>query len=351
MRRTKPIVSDKMTDEYSKLADVDLAVMRGNAVNRTSGTALSESELEDRHRRFLSAATSDNTRRTYRSAIRHFQTWGGVLPCEPGLVNRYLLNYAQELNARTLALRLTALSQWHRFQGFADPTANANVRKTLRGIARTHGKPKKKAKALLFEDLEAIVTALQEDISLQGLRNKALLQIAFFGAFRRSEVATLAVEDLTWELDGLVIVLTRSKTDQDGQGIVKAIPYGELGGVCCPATALKTWLTAAGITSGPVFRRVTRQGIMGSEPLHPGSVNDILKSCASAAGLPSVPELSGHSFRRGLATSAHRAGADFMNIKRQGGWRHDGTVQGYIDDAGKFEDNAAGSLLRRRSAL
>ena len=65
------------------------------------------------------------------------------------------------------------------------------------------------------------------------------------------------------------------------------------------------------------------------------------------AKLSSVPELSGHSFRRGLATSAYRAGADFKTIKRQGGWRHDATVQGYIDEAGQFEDNAAGSLLRR----
>ncbi len=320
----------------------------GNLVNRTGSTALTEPELQERHRQFLSAATSDNTRRTYRSAIRHFQTWGGVLPCEPALVLRYVLCYAQGLNPRTLALRLTALSQWHLFQGFADPTANPDVRKTLRGIARTHGTPKKKAKALPIEDLEIIVASLANCKSLQGMRNKALLQIAYFGAFRRSEVAALTVEELTWEPDGLTITLFRSKTDQEGEGIVKAIPYGEPGGICCPVTALKNWLAAANITVGPIFRRVTREGVVGTDPLYPGSINDILKSCATLAGLPYVPELSGHSFRRGLATSAHRAGADFKNIKRQGGWRHDGTVQGYIDEANQFEENAAGSLLRRR---
>lgn len=75
----------------------------------------------------------------------------------------------------------------------------------------------------------------------------------------------------------------------------------------------------------------------------------LLKTCATKADLPYAPELSGHSFRRGLATSAHRAGAGFKNIKHQGGWRHDGTVQGYIDEAGQFEENAAGSLLRRHT--
>lgn len=308
-----------MNDENQSVFTTMLSMTSDHQPNRTDSTALTEAELQDRHRKFLSAATSENTRRTYRSAIRHFQSWGGMLPCESLLVIRYLLHFAQDLNARTLALRLTALSQWHVFQGFADPTAHSDVRKTLKGIARTHGKPKRKAKALLIEDLETIVSGMLGDVSLPDLRNRALLQIAFFGAFRRSEVANLDIGELAWEPGGLVITLSRSKTDQEGLGIVKAIPYGEPGGVCCPVTALREWLDAAGITAGPVFRRITREGRIGADPLYAGSINDILKTCATKTGLPYVPELSGHSFRRGLATSAHRAGADFQNIKRQGG--------------------------------
>ena len=126
------------------------------------------------------------------------------------------------------------------------------------------------------------------------------------------------------------------------------IPYGEPGG-CCPATALRRWLTAAGITSGPVFRRVTRWGVTGYNALDAGSVNSILEQCAIEAGLAYVPELSSHSFRRGLATSAHRSGADFSDIKRQGGWKSDATVNGYIEEANRFERNAAGSLLKRKA--
>jgi integrase len=111
---------------------------------------------------------------------------------------------------------------------------------------------------------------------------------------------------------------------------------------------LKRWLEAANIISGAVFRRVTRWGAIGTEPLSDGSINDILEACAKAADLAYVPELSSHSLRRGLATSAHRSGADFKDIKRQGGWRHDGTVQGYIEEAGRFEANAALALLRRK---
>jgi len=319
-----------------------------NSLKRTDDTVLSEQESNALHRQFIAAATADNTRRTYRSAIRHFQAWGGVLPCEPVVMLRYLVAYAGELNPRTLTLRLTALSQWHQFQRFPDPTAHPDVRKTLKGIARTYGKPKKKAKALPVEDLEVMVTVLAPQGSLIAIRNSALLQIAFFGALRRSELVRLMLENLAWEPDGLVITLSRSKTDQEGQGVTKAIPYGSSDGICCPITALKRWLETARITEGPVFRRVTRQGTIGTNALYAGSINDILASCAAAAQLSYVPELSSHSFRRGLATSAHRAGADFRDIKRQGGWRHDGTVQSYIDEAGQFQENAAGSLLLRR---
>jgi integrase len=315
---------------------------------RTNGTLVSGPELQERHRRFIAAATSKNTRRTYRSTIRHFYAWGGALHCDSGAALRYLLAYSDSLSPRTLALRLTAPAQWHAFQGFPDPTADPNVRKTLKGITRTHGRPKKKAKALPIEDLERIVAKLEPDTSLIAIRNNALLQIGFFGALRRSELAALTVEELAWEPDGLVITLARSKTDQEGEGVTKAIPYGSPEGICCPVAALKRWMEAANITSGPVFRRITRWGVIGTDPLNDGSINDILETCARATGLPYAPELSGHSLRRGLATSAHRSGAEFQDIKRQGGWRHDGTVQGYIDEAGRFEANAALTLLRRK---
>lgn len=182
--------------------------------------------------------------------------------------------------------------------------------------------------------------------TLKAKRDNALLQVGFFGGFRRSELAGIAVEHLAWDAQGIVIAMPRSKTDQTGEGIVKAIPYSD--GPCCPATVLRAWLNAGGVASGPVFRAITKWGVVGADALHPASVNVILADSAQLAKLGYVPELSSHSLRRGMATSAHRAGAEFRDIKKQGGWRHDGTVQGYIEEAEIFESNAAGSLLRSR---
>lgn len=310
--------------------------------------ALATTEVAAQHRAFLAAATSENTRRAYRSAIRHFQQWGGALPSDEATVIRYMLAYAQALNARTLALRLTALSQWHVYQGFVDPAATPTVRKTLSGIQRVHGKPKRKAKALPLEDLQRIVAQLAALDTLKARRDNALLQIGYFGGFRRSEIVSLELSHIAWEPEGIVITLPRSKTDQLGEGIVKAIPFGE--GLCCPASALRLWLESAAITGGPLFRPLNQWGQLGGKALGEGSVNAILEACATLAALEYVPQLSSHSLRRGMATSAHRAGASMRDIKRQGGWRHDGTVQGYIEEADRFEENAAGALLGRPRA-
>ncbi len=316
---------------------------------RTADTALDRQTWQDRHREVLRAATADNTRRTYRAAVRHFQNWGGPLPSDPEAIVRYLLAFADVNNPRTLALRLTALAQWHRAQGFSDPTASPDVHKTLLGIQRLHGKPKRKAKALAIDELECIVAALRAQQGLIATRDLALVQLAFFGAFRRSELVAITCADLDWQPDGLVILLPRSKTDQTGEGLRKAIPYGEPTG-CCPARALRAWLVTANINDGPIFRAINRWGGMRDDGLHPSTINAILKTRAEEAGLIHANALSSHSFRRGLATSAHRAGADFLDIKRQGGWKNDGTVQGYIEEAEQFTANAAGHLLKRRQA-
>lgn len=313
---------------------------------RTAVTPHDDHDLAARHRAFLAAATSDNTRQAYRSAIKHYLDWGGVLPADEPAVIRYLVRYADALNPRTLALRLTALSQWHVHQGFADPAATPTARKILAGIARTNGRPKKKAKALPIVDLELIVATLASQGTLKAVRDNALLLVGFFGGFRRSELVGIEVDHIAWDAQGITITLPRSKTDQTGEGVAKAIPYSA--GPCCPATALRTWLDAAGVTSGAVFRSISKWRVVGDDGLNPASVNTILAGAAKLAKLSYVPELSSHSLRRGMATSAYRAGADFRDIKRQGAWRHDGTVQGYIEEAGLFEENAAGSLLRSR---
>jgi len=328
----------------------------------TELTLLQEAELQRRQQEFLAAASSENTRRSYRSAIRHFLKWGGQLPCDSGLILRYLLSHAGQLNPRTLALRLTALSQWHKFQGFTDPCEHADIRLSLRGMQRSLGRPARQAQALNPETLNQLLIHFAQNKGIRARRDAALFQIGFYGAFRRSELAALDISDLQFSAEGVVIKLRRSKTDQELKGSYKAIPYAELNSETwaatglepsyfCPVLALQAWLADAGLKSGPVFRQINRWQQVSELGLHAGSISQLLKQALASIGTANPQNYSAHSLRRGLATHAHRAGASLQEIKRQGGWRHDATVQMYIEEAKLFSENAASKLLQSNKTI
>lgn len=301
-------------------------------------------------RKYLHAATSDSTRRAYRSAIRQFEKWGGRLPTDSRVLVRYLLDRAEAVNPRTLELHLTAIGQWHRYQRIVDPVTDPLVRKTMDGIRRLHGRPKRKARALRLDHVAAMTRHLRaQPDSKKKQRDLALLLAGFFGAFRRSELVAIRVEDLAWEEEGLLVHLPRSKTDQSGHGMTRALPFGDP--LVCPAAALRQWLEAAGISEGPVFRAVNRWDQVQPRHLSPGSVNELLKKLGAACGFEFAGELSSHSFRRGLSTSAAREKVDFELIKKQGGWKSDATVWEYIEEGQQLIENAIDPLMEKVARL
>ena len=296
------------------------------------------------HNPYIKAATTHNTRKAYRSDIRHYEQWGGALPTTAKHIVAYLNQYAETLSLRTLSRRLTALKQWHVYQHFPDPTDDPFVKKTLIGIGNVHGKPKNKAPAITAEQLFTIIQVLCTQSDLIALRDRALLQVGFFGAFRRSELVQIQFSDLVFSKKGVEIVIPRSKTDQQGEGQVCALPYGNE--KLCPVFALKQWMERAEITEGPIFRAISRWGKVGETSLTAISVNSILKHRAAEAQLPNAELLSSHSLRRGLATSASLNGASIKAIMRQGRWQHVNTVLGYIEASQLFDDNAAEAVLK-----
>ncbi len=294
---------------------------------------------------YIVAATSQNTRKAYRHDIQHFMAWGGLLPATPEIIVNYLQYHAETLNPRTLARRLTALKNWHVYQGFSDPTQHPFIRKTLTGIHNIHGRPKEKAPALTIEQLTQIANHLKQQDTLHASRNNALLQIGFCGALRRSEIINIQYEHITFVPEGMTIIIPRSKTDQGGEGQTCAIPYGDE--LLCAVTALKNWCERAGIHSGFVFRSINRHQQVSDAPLTPRSINLIIKSVALECKLSDAERFSGHSLRRGFATCASKSGASFVTIMRHGRWRHEGTVLGYIEEGQQFEDNAISIILKK----
>jgi integrase len=318
---------------------------------RNEESTLTERQESESLRQYLQAATSDNTRKAYRSAIRQFEKWGGRLPSDRDTVVRYLLARAESLNPRTLDLHLTAISQWHHYQGLTDPVSDPLVRKTMEGVRRTHGQPKRKAKALRLEHIAQMVNYLRQlPDTKKKLRDIALVLTGFFGAFRRSELVSIEFGDLVWEPEGLIISLPRSKTDQQAAGLVRALPYAG-NPACCPVRAIKMWMDSVDMTTGGLFRPVNRWDQVQEKHLNPCAINELLKTLGNACQFEFVPDLSSHSFRRGLSTSAARERVDFELIKKQGGWKSDTTVWSYIEEGRYFSDNASIILMEKMSML
>jgi integrase len=319
-------------------------------------TSKNEKSLIEHHAslstRFIKSATSQNTPKAYQTAVNSYIRWGGLLPATRDMLLSYLADSAEKLNPRTLSLHLTAISQWHKTQQLDDPTNHPDVRKPLQGIHRIYGKPKQKAKALRLEHLATMLEHISSiPKNLKKSRDKALLLIGFFGAFRRSELVSITYDNLTFEQEGAIITLSKSKTDQECEGVERAIPYNLLDSESCPVLALKAWLEVSNIGSGFIFRSVNRWGKLSDTPMHAASINDILKSLGKACDFDFVPELSSHSFRRGLSTAASRENVDFALIKKQGGWKNDDTVRGYIEEGQMLSDNAAFPLFERLSSI
>ena len=294
---------------------------------------------------YIHAATSDSTRKSYQADIRHFIAWGGMLPTSSDVVMRYLHEHAKTLNPRTLMRRLTALKNWHQYQGFNDPTAHSAIRKTLIGIKNTHGKPKDKAPALTLESLTQMVSFLKKSDRLMDYRNCALLQIGFFGAFRRSELINITWESIHFVKEGVEILISRSKTDQAGDGQVCAIPYGD--DTLCPVSALIAWRDRSHCNSGHVFRHIKGNEVR-DKNIKPRQVNMLIKAIAESCHLADAADYSSHSMRRGFATEASKNNVPFASIKRQGRWRCDTSVLGYIDEGKRFDQNAAGMMLNQK---
>ncbi|GEP08102.1 hypothetical protein MOX02_61400 [Methylobacterium oxalidis] len=178
--------------------------------------------------------------------------------------------------------------------------------------------------------------------TLTGKRDRALLALGFAGSLRRAELAALDVADLREDKDWLRVFVRRSKTDQEGRDVEKAIPHGRF---IRPVAIVREWLEAAAITDGPVFRPISRSGnLRQGGQLTTQAIADIVKKYATAAGLD-ASTFAEHSLRAGYITTAAERGADLARIMDQSGHRDPWMVLGYIRRANAFKDRSGSGFL------
>ena len=309
------------------------------------GTGAAVAPLPSLVREFVRASKAESTLRGYSADWRDFCAWAdghglSPLPATPESVAAYVAECAGRLKVGSIQRRLNAITEAHKAVGLDSPTHTAIVRNTMKGIRRTKGTAPVQKAAALTADIRAMIDAT--DAGLIGLRDRALILLGFAGAFRRSELVGLDVEDCAWGKDGLTVTLRRSKTDQEGAGRKVGIPYGS-NPETCPVRIVERWTQQAAITSGPLFRSINRHGREQPGRLSGNDVARVVKKLAQRAGLDPA-KYAGHSLRAGHATTAAIGGASERSIMNQTGHRSVQMVRRYIREGSLFRENSAGKL-------
>ena len=298
----------------------------------------------------LQSSKANNTVRAYKSDFIDFglfcvQNGFKSLPSEPKIVSLYLTHLSVK-NAKmsTLKRRLVSIGVIHKLKGHYLDTKHPSIIENIMGIKRRKGSYQKSKKPLLISSLKAIINVIdhQKKEEIKKFRDRSIILIGFSGGFRRNEIVSLDYDDLDFVSEGLKINLRRSKTDQFGKGLTKALPYFN-NSQYCPVVSLKNWIEISKISSGPVFRRFIKGSKLSENRLTDQTVALLIKEYLQLAGIDSK-NYSGHSLRSGFATSAAESGAEERSIMAMTGHKSTEMVRRYIKEANLFKNNALNKL-------
>jgi len=289
-----------------------------------------------------------NTLRAYKADFKDFTTFcvkNGLnsMPTEPKILSLYLTHLSATSKFSTLKRRIASISVIHKLNGHYLDTKHPLIMENLHGIKRVKGTNQKAKKPILINELKSIINIIDQHLSYCGLpeledskdiknkiRDKAIILVGFSGGFRRSELVNIDYDDVEFVSEGVKIFIKRSKTDQSGEGMIKAIPYFENKSFC-PVLALKHWIEHSKIRSGRLF------------DISDKSISLIVKKYASLAGFD-PNKYGGHSLRSGFATSAAESGAEERNIMAMTGHKTTQMVRRYIQEANLFKNNALNKI-------
>ncbi|SNT50270.1 integrase [Rhodococcoides kyotonense] len=344
----------------------------------------------------VESSRSEGTRRTYAAGWRRFAGWceregHASLPTHPVTVAAYLVDAADTRTetgerayaAATFGTWIAAINHQHRTTGHLSPTAHELVTATLSGIRREYAtageRPQNRRAPLLVDDIKVLVDTARErcrgwaDDVLER-RDSAILLLGFAGAFRRSELSELLCGDVTLHrLDGLHIRMRKSKTDQEGRGAVKALPYTDSHETCPPCAYVRWVQVVAAYDIGgrpsvirllrkrepfiehacrggvprtaaraPLLRAIAQNGNLGATALSGAAIHKTIRRRAEHAGYDpaALTKLGGHSLRAGFVTQSTRNGADSTAIARQTGHTRLDSIEVYRREHAPLVGNA-----------
>jgi site-specific recombinase XerD len=329
-----------------------------NEFGEQNGTALSAKadlmKLSERATDYARLSLSENTRRAYQADWQDFSVFcsrHGVdpLPATPQTIAKYVTAIAKVVKPTTIERRLAAIRRRHKDVQLPDPTKHDVVRTLLRGVFLAHGAQSVAKTAITSKHLLAMLSCLDRSIErcnrrkdllertrILVARDRAIVLLGFAGAFRRSELVSLDVEDLFPHPRGLRVLVRRSNTDQGRNGRYKAIPAIP-DSRFDPVSAVHKYQQAACIKSGPLFRSFSIDGVLTDRRLGADGVARVVKRLIRSVGLDAA-DFSAHSLRNGFLTAAASKGASLADIAAVS-HQSKSTVVRYWKEAQEFDES------------
>ena len=281
----------------------------------------------------IDGAYAPSTIRAYKSNFENFikfcdENNTSALPASSEIIAGYIKKLSGHLKSSSIKIAVASIAALHNLNSLNDPTQMPDVRIEMRRMYRTLGRYAKQAYAINRSLLDKMVAST--DDSLSGIRDKAILLVAYDSLCRRSEIVSLEYEDLMIDdKDGSVTLkLRKSKTDPHGLG--KNLYLGSEA-----QKALKGWINKSKLNSGKLFRSITTDEKI-KESLNPAQINRIYKKFAGLTKIDSsiIKSISGHSIRVGAAQDLMNSGAELPIIMNRGRWTKIDTVMRYVESAG-----------------
>jgi integrase len=294
-----------------------------------------------RYAKDAQGAFAPNTVRALRADTAVFTAWcdtAGVpaLPAASQTVADFI-DAMRTASKRPATIRryVSSIAHLHRAAELPVPSDSNTVKLALRRMMKEDGAAQKQADGLTRRLVDRALHA--GGSRLRDLRNRALLAVAYDTLCRRSELVALRREDLQAgpHGDGTLLV-RRGKTDQEGAGMVRFLAPDTM-------KLLHSWIEAAGITEGALFRSVRKGGRVG-DALDPGDVARLFKIMVRTAGLTpeQVVGISGHSSRVGAAQDmAASDRIEMPAIMQAGGWKSPQMVARYTQRQAARRSGAA----------
>ena len=278
----------------------------------------------------IEGAYAPATIRAYKSNFENFIKYcEGInqeaLPASSETVVSFIKGISDgRLKSSSIRMAVASIASIHKLNRFNDPVNDPDVKLEMRRMHRYLGRARSQAYGINKGLLDKMIAATTND--LRGIRDRALLSLAYDTLCRRSEIVSLEVTDVINKDGQIKIRLKKSKTDQDGLGRIIEISNES-------KMYLINWLQQSELTSGSLFRGIKNNNKM-TDTLNKSQINKIFKGLAEKINIKKeiIAKISGHSTRVGATQDLMKSGASITIMMQKGRWTKTDTLMRYLEN-------------------